>query len=110
TYRNVATRGGGDDYMTKIGQQQFRQKLAGLHQSIDLWLRGGDFSTRHPLRIEVVEAPQIERLSLEALYPEYTGINQVDEKGIAARQSLAVLGAQISLPAGTDFLLAARSN
>jgi hypothetical protein len=66
-YRNVASRGGGDGYMTKIGQQQFRQKLAGLHQSIDLWLRGGDYSTRHPLRIEVVEAPQIERLSLRSL-------------------------------------------
>jgi hypothetical protein len=110
SYSNVAARGGGGDYMTKIGQQQFRQKLAGLHQSIDLWLRGGDYSTRDALRIEVVDPPQIERLALEALYPEYTGLNPLNEKGEAARQSLPVLGAQISLPAGTDFLFSARSN
>ncbi len=110
TYRNVASRGGGGDYMTKIGQQQFRQKLAGLHQSIDLWVRGGDYSTRLALRIEVVEAPQIERLSLEARYPEYTALNAVDDNGQIVRQSVPVLGAQVSLPAGTDFLLAATSN
>jgi len=111
SYRNVVARGGGGDYMTKIGQQQFRQKLAGLHQSIDLWLRGGDFSTRRPLRIEVVEAPQIERLSLEALYPAYTGLNAREEQGEAfSRTSIPVLGSQVSLPAGTDFLLAARCN
>ena len=111
SYRNVVARGGGGDYMTKIGQQQFRQKLAGLHQSIDLWVRGGDFSTRRPLRIEVVEAPQLEGLSLEALYPAYTGLNAREEKGEAfSRTSIPVLGSQVSLPAGTDFLLAARCN
>jgi hypothetical protein len=111
SYRNVGARGGGGDFMTKIGQQQFRQKLAGLHQSIDLWVRGGDFSTRSPLRIEVVEPPQIERLSLEALYPPYTGLNALDEKGeLFIRTSVPVLGAQVTLPAGTDFHLAGRCN
>ncbi|MGE5192116.1 MAG: hypothetical protein ACM3U2_06395 [Deltaproteobacteria bacterium] len=110
SYRHAAARGGGGDYMTKIGQQQFRQKLAALHQSIDLWIQGGDFSTRRPLRIEVVEPPQIERLALEALYPAYTGLDPLDEKGQPQRQSLPVLGAQISLPAGTDFLLKATIN
>src|SRR5579872_354025 len=111
SYRNVSSRGGGDDTMTKIGQRQFRQKLSGLHQSVDLWLRGGDYSTRTPLRIEVVEAPQIERLALEALYPEYTGLNALDEKTQSpVRQSVPVLGSQVSLPAGTDFVLAARAN
>jgi hypothetical protein len=110
SYRHAASRGGGGDSMTKIGRRQFRQKLAGLHQSIDLWIRGGDFSNRRPLRIEVVEAPQIERLSLEARYPDYTGLNRVSESGIAERQSLPVLGSQIAVPAGTDFLLAATTN
>lgn len=111
SFRSVASRGGGGDSMTKIGQRQFRHKLAGLHQSIDLTVRGGDFSTPVPLRIEVVEPPQIERLSLEALYPEYTGLNAVDEKSRSpVRQSVPVLGSQVSLPAGTDFLLRAKSN
>lgn len=111
SFRNVAGRGGGGDYMTKIGHQQFRHKLAGLHQSIDLWVRGGDFSTRAPLRVEVVEAPQIERMALEARYPEYTGLNPPAEAGRApVRQSVPVLGAQVSLPAGTDFVLTARAN
>ena len=111
SFRSVNGRGGGGDYMTKIGQRQFRQKLVGLHQSIDLWLRGGDFSTRYPLRVEVVEAPQLERVSLQARFPEYTRLNALDEEGQgSARQAVPVLGSQISLPAGTDFLLLARSN
>lgn len=111
TYSNVASRGGGDGLMTKIGQQQFRQKLSGLHQSIDLWIRGGDFSNRKALRIEVVEPPQIEKLSLESLYPEYTGLNAYDDKGTTPRrQTVPVLGAQVTLPAGTDFVLQATSN
>jgi hypothetical protein len=99
------------DFLTKIGQQQFRHKLAGLHQSIDLTLRGGDYSTAVPLRVEVVEPPNIERLSLNSLYPEYTGLNRLDEKTQAPqRQSVPVLGAQVALPAGTDFVLEARSS
>lgn len=110
-FRNVAARGGGGDYMTKIGQRQFRLKLPGLYQSIDLTLRAGDFSTHVPLRVQVVEAPQIERLALLARYPEYTGLNALDETAPPdARQTVPVLGAQVSLPAGTDFRLTARSN
>jgi hypothetical protein len=111
TFRNVAGRGGGGDSMTKLGGRKFRHKLAGLHQSIDLWLRGGDFSTRRPLRVEVVEPPQIERMTLEARYPEYTGLNPPAEEGKEeVRQTVPVLGAQVSLPAGTDFVLSARFN
>ena len=58
SFRNVSSRGSGSDFLTKIGQRQFRHKLAGLHQSIDLSLRGGDYSTRTPLRVEVVEPPR----------------------------------------------------
>jgi hypothetical protein len=116
SFRNVASRGGSSDFLTKIGQRQFRYKLAGLHQSIDLSIRGGDFSTRIPLRIEVVEPPNIERLSLESLFPEYTGLNntglnrfdETTEKPL--RRSVPVLGAKVSLPAGTDFILEARTN
>jgi len=110
SYRSVASRGGGGDYMSKIGTQEFRQKIVGLHQSIDLWLRAGDFSTRRPLRIEAVDPPQLERITLAALYPRYTGLITADEQGTAIRQIVPVVGAQVSLPAGTDFILQARSN
>src|SRR5204863_2172036 len=67
--------------------------------------------TRVAFRIEVVEPPQIERLALDSLYPEYTGLNRIDEKtDRPERQPVPVLGAQVSLPAGTDFILQARSN
>ena len=117
SFRNVASRGGNSESMTRIGGRQFRQKLMGLHNSIDLWLRGGDYSTRSPLRIEVVDPPQLERLSLLALYPENTGLNMTGERDEPerstphlVRQTVPVLGAQMSLPAGTDFVLSARSN
>jgi hypothetical protein len=107
-FRNVQGRGGNSDYFTKIGQRQFRMKLLGLLQSVDLTVRGGDFSTRTPLRIEVVEPPQIDQLTLHVRYPEYTGLNSASDPGV--RQGVAVLGSQISLPAGTDFLFRAQCN
>lgn len=111
TYRNVLQRGGGNDTMTKIGQREFRHRLPGLHDSIRLWLSGGDYSTREALIVQVVEPPQIDRVTLECLYPEYTGLNARDESSAApVRQSVPVLGTQVSLPAGTDFLLQASAN
>ncbi|MBS0266596.1 MAG: hypothetical protein JSS02_31990 [Planctomycetes bacterium] len=109
-FRNVGARGGGGDYLTKIGQRQFRLKLQGLYQSIDLNLRAGDFSTRSPLRIQVVEPPQIARLELNVLYPEYTGLNARNAAGQPERKSVPVLGSKVELPAGTDLLLAATAN
>jgi hypothetical protein len=110
-YRNIEDSGRGGDYMTRIGDRQFRQRLAGLHESIHLWLRGGDYSTRAPYRIEVVEPPLVDRIVLRCLYPEYTGLNTREEESTApVRQEVTVLGTQVSLPAGTDFLLEARCN
>jgi hypothetical protein len=111
SYRNIAHSGGGGDSMTKIGQRQFRQRLSSLHESIRLWLSGGDYSTHAPFVVEVVDPPQIDRLTLSVLYPEYTRLNARDEQSSASvRQEVPVLGTQVSLPGGTDFLLEARSN
>jgi hypothetical protein len=111
TFRNVDSRGNKSDYLTKLGQRQFKMKLAGLQQSIDIWLRGGDYSSRRPFRIQVVEAPLIDRLEVLARFPEYTGLNRSEETGASsARQPIPVLGSEVRLPAGTDFLLAARCN
>jgi len=111
TYRNRGHSGGGDGYMTRVGERQFRQKLAGLKDSVNLWVRGGDFSTRGPLVVEIVDAPQIDRLSLECLYPAHTGLNLRDPASQEpVRDTLQVIGSQVSLPAGTDFVLTGRAN
>ena len=110
-FRNIEHSGGGRDTMTKIGQRQFRQRLGGLHESIRLWLSGGDYSTRTPLIIEVVEPPQVDQLVLRTLYPDYTGLNLRDDSTTTpVRQDVPVLGTQVSIPAGSDFLLDARTN
>jgi hypothetical protein len=111
SYRNIAHSGGGGDSMTRVGQRQFRHRLAGLHEEIRLWISGGDYSTRDPYIIEVVDPPQIDRVMLSVLYPEHTGLNTHDESSAApVRKAVPVLGTQVSLPAGTDFLLEARTN
>lgn len=110
-YRNVEQFGGGSDSMTKIGQRAFRQRLPGLHDSIRLWLSGGDYATRDAYFVQIVDPPQIDKIVLQCMYPAYTGLNALDEySGLPARQSVAVLGTQVSLPAGTDLVLHAATN
>lgn len=110
-YRLLERSGGTGDSMIRIGERQFRQKIPGLSDSLRLWVRGGDYSTRDPLVVEVVDPPQIERISFSCLYPRYTGLNPADEStGELLRQPVPVLGAQVELPAGTDFVLEGRAN
>lgn len=110
-YRNIESSGGGDGYMTKVGDRTFRQKLAGLKDSIRLNVRGGDFRTRQALQVQVVDPPAIDRVTLQSLYPDYTGLNDRDADGkTPLRTPVDVLGSQVSLPAGTDLVLEARVN
>lgn len=103
--------GGGRDYMTKIGGREFKHTLAGLHDSLRLWLKGGDYSSRLPYYIDVVDPPRIDRITLHSLYPKYTGKNELDAStGLPLRSPIGVQGAQVSLPAGTDFVLSASVN
>ncbi|MGQ0633127.1 MAG: hypothetical protein ACT4QC_00840 [Planctomycetaceae bacterium] len=111
TYRNVDHSGRGGDVLTRIGERQFRQRIAGLHESIWLWVAGGDFSTRDAFLVQVVEPPQVDRIVLDCLYPEYTGLNRRDEpSGSPVRQPVPVLGTQVALPNGTDLVLNAAVN
>lgn len=99
------------DYMSKVGQRQYKHTLAGLHESLDLYVRGGDFSNREPYRVEVVDAPRIDRLELASLFPAYTGKNLTDDQtGKPTRTVVPVQGTQVSLPAGTDFVITAVAN
>ncbi|MFN0055744.1 MAG: hypothetical protein ACKV0T_26675 [Planctomycetales bacterium] len=110
-YRAIEHSGRGGDFMTKVGQAEFRHRLLGLHESIDLTLKGGDYAARQPYRIDVVDPPQVDRLVLHCLYPGYTGLNVTEPGSTApARQDVPVLGTQVALPAGTDFLLQGMTN
>lgn len=110
-YDLVSRSGGGRDYLTKVGGREFKHTMAGLHDSLELTLRGGDYSTRLPYHVEVVDPPRIDRIVLHSLYPAYTGKNERDEKtGALLREPVMVQGVQVSLPAGTDFQLQATVN
>lgn len=100
----------GRAYFSRLGDRQFKHTLTGLLNSLDCYLLAGD-AERTPYHIEVVEPPRIDRIVLDSLFPKYTGWNEIDEKtGTTVRTSKPVQGTQISLPAGTDFLLQAQTN
>lgn len=100
----------GRAYFSRLGDRQFKHTLTGLLNSLDCYLLAGD-AERTPYHIEVVEPPRIDRIVLDSLFPKYTGWNEIDEKtGTTVRTPKPVQGTQISLPAGTDFLLQAQTN
>lgn len=111
TYNLVNRSGGGKEYMTRLGERQFRYTLPGIHDNLQLWLKGGDYSSRTPFQIEVVDPPRLEEVAVDCLYPEYTRLNRLDESGKkVVRDHRPIQGTQMSLPMGTDFILQARSN
>lgn len=63
----MGTRGGA----TPAGQT-FGHVIKGLSESLELEIRGGDARLR-PLRLEVIDAPGLETLSLVTTLPEYLG-------------------------------------
>lgn len=110
-YRMSEGAGGKRDYLTRLGDRQFRQTLPGLADSIDIWLRGGDYSSPAPWSIQVVEPPKFDAVVLESLFPDYTGKNERDDTtGKPLRTPVTVSGTRITLPGGTDFIFNARAN
>jgi hypothetical protein len=100
----------GHRVMSQHGQSQFKDTLDKVTHSLDFYLIAGD-AHRDLYHVEVVDPPRIDRLSLLAKYPAYTGMNQTDEAiGPEGRVPKPVLGTQVSLPVGTDFLLSAETN
>jgi hypothetical protein len=105
--------GGSDrrEYLTRFGEREFRITLPGLSDSLEFRLRGGDYSSPAPVRVDVVDPPRLDEVVLQCLYPAYTGRNRVDDAtGQPERVPVAVQGTQVSLPAGTDFVMVARVN
>jgi hypothetical protein len=104
-----AGRGAGRIDMVKSSENQFRHTLSGLLDSLSLWIAGGDYVSRTPLRVEVVEPPRFDRVSLDCDYPAYTGLDR-DTEGKAGRKTLEVEGSQVALPMETSFIFHARAN
>ncbi len=96
-------------YLTRVGDQPFRHTLAGLLDDADIWVTGGDYTNARPYRVQVVQPPEVQTVTLHCLYPEYTGLNErVEGKAVRAKQQ--VNGAQTSLPLATDFVLDLTAN
>ena len=96
-------------YLTRVGDQPFRHTLVGLLDDADLWVTGGDFVNSRPFRVQVVQPPEVQSVTLHCLYPEYTGLNErVEGKAVRAKQQ--VNGSQTSLPLATDFILDLTAN
>lgn len=107
--RLAGGRGNVRAYLTRVGDQPFRYTLAGLLDDADIWVTGGDFTNARPYRVQVVQPPEVQSVTLHCLYPEYTGLNErVGGKAVRAQQQ--VNGAQTSLPLATDFILTATTN
>jgi hypothetical protein len=102
-------RGAGRVDMVKSHENQFRHTLSGLLDSLSLWVSGGDFVSRTPLRVEIVEPPRFDRVSLDCEYPSYTGLDR-DSEGKAGRKTIEVEGSQVALPMETSFVFHAKAN
>jgi hypothetical protein len=108
-YALDAGRGTGRIDMVKSRHGQFRHTISGLLDSLSLWVSGGDYVSRTPLRVEVVEAPRLDQVTLDCDYPDYTGLDR-DGQGTVARHTVEVQSSQVALPMETAFVLHARSN
>ena len=102
-------RGHARAYLTRLGDQPFRHTMAGLLEDADLWITGGDFVNPTAYRVQVVQAPEVQSVTLHCLFPEYTGLNDKVE-GQFVRTKQQVNGAQTSLPLATDFVLDIATN
>ncbi len=90
-------------WLTPTAQGRFRFVVTQLREPIDIEVLGGDFRSRLPWHINVVNPPSLDTIQLECTFPEYTGWNQQRER------RLQVTGSEVQLPEGTRFLLYARS-
>jgi hypothetical protein len=102
-------RGSGSMEMGRSGERKFRHSISALLDSLSLWVSGGDYVSRTPLRVEVVDAPRLDQVTLECDFPDYTGLNR-DSSGAVARHTVDVQSSQVSLPMETAFVLRARAN
>ena len=104
-YRKADGRGEADIPMSPVPGNKFRAKVTNLRDNLEFWITGGDYTNRHPYIVQVVEAPQIDELRLQCLYPSYTGLNEE-----ASLKDRLVRGEEIALPVGTRFFMKGKIN
>src|SRR5690606_3014982 len=110
-YRFQRVGGGGDGYFSKLGESQFRITVKGLQYSSDLTITGGDYYNRRPYVVEVVDAPEVDRIALDCLFPPYTRMNEVNADATEfVRTLVTVQATRQALPVGTDLILRAEAN
>jgi len=102
-YRLDDGRGSGSVNMTRYSDRQFRHTIGSLLDGMNFWVKGGDYVNRDPYRVEVVDPPRVDQITLNCDFPAHTGMN-------AGQTSLKVQGAQISIPAETRFQFHAAIN
>lgn len=91
-------------YVSASSARTFRFVVTRLQEPIDIELLAGDYRTRVPYRVDVVNPPGIDSVQLRCTYPEYTGWNQLRER------TLTITGSEVQLPIGTSFELVAMSS
>ena len=96
-------------WLTPSSDNVFRHTFVGLIEDARLWVSGGDFSHPNPYVVEVVSPPEVTKVTLHSLYPEYTGLNQRGANG-TSRTPNELKGSQISLPMMTDFVMEIAAN
>ncbi len=96
-------------WLTPSSDNVFRHTFVGLIEDARLWVSGGDFSHPNPYLVDVVSPPEVTKVTLHSLYPEYTGLNQTGANGIE-RTPNELKGSQISLPMQTNFVMEIEAN
>ncbi len=91
-------------YVSASSERTFRFVVTRLQEPVEIELLAGDYRTRVPYRIDVVNPPGIDAVQLLCTYPEYTGWNQLRER------ALTITGSEVQLPIGTSFELVATSS
>ena len=91
-------------YVSATSERTFRFVVTRLQEPVEIELLAGDYRTRTPYRIEVVNPPGIDRVQVFCTYPEYTGWNQLRER------TVTITGSEIQLPIGTSFEFVAGSS
>jgi hypothetical protein len=89
---------------TSSSNRKFRFVVTRLQEPIIVELLAGDYRSRTPYHVDVVNPPGIDGIVLKCVYPEYTGWNQQRET------SISVNGSEVQLPIGTLFELTATSS
>ena len=105
----METGGRGTVLFSKL-DREFRHTITAVLEDLEFRVYGGDFVTRQPYRIHVVDPPRLEQINLACNYPSYTGKQKKPKDGKPTRDIVSVRGTQVALPAETEFLLQAQCN